>query len=194
MTPQTPSRRTIVKGAAWSAPVVTIAAAAPWLAASPDPTPPHDPHASVSSGGTRTSATNLNISPTNFINTGTETVEGVTATFVASGGRSPGSPSSTPTSRTSSLAGQDLGLTDPGAFTLNVTVTASTSTMTTPPSRTPGTFPPPETARGNAKGRTHSGAALRHAQPLPLRPPPRVEVPPTNYPVGITSPQSPGDT
>lgn len=35
MTPQTPSRRTIVKGAAWSAPVVTIAAAAPSLAASP---------------------------------------------------------------------------------------------------------------------------------------------------------------
>lgn len=75
MTPQTPSRRT----------VVTIAAAAPSLAASHDPTPAHDLHTSVTSGGTRTSATNLNISPTNFINTGTETVEGITVIFVASG-------------------------------------------------------------------------------------------------------------
>ncbi|QNF93868.1 hypothetical protein [Janibacter sp. YB324] len=87
MTPQTPSRRTIVKGAAWSAPVVTIAAAAPSLAASPDPTPPHDLSTSVPGTGVRQSATNLNLSPTTFNNTGSESIEGLTITFVVDNGQ-----------------------------------------------------------------------------------------------------------
>ncbi|UTT65734.1 hypothetical protein NMQ01_13700 [Janibacter sp. CX7] len=85
MTPQTPSRRTIVKGAAWSAPVVTIAAAAPSLAAST--TAPHDLSTSVPGSGNRISATQIDISATEFINTGTETIEGITVVFSASDGQ-----------------------------------------------------------------------------------------------------------
>lgn len=79
----TPSRRTIVKGAAWATPVVTIAAAAPALTASPV-TADIDLSTSSSAGGSRTGGT-LNINPSTFRNTGTETVEGITVTFVASG-------------------------------------------------------------------------------------------------------------
>lgn len=85
MTPQTPSRRTIVKGAAWSAPVVTIAAAAPSLAAST--TAPHDLSTSVPGTGVRQSASNLNLSPTTFNNTGSESIEGLTITFVVDNGQ-----------------------------------------------------------------------------------------------------------
>lgn len=81
----TTDRRTIVKGAAWAVPAVSVAAAAPSLAASSDPQPDIDLSTSSSAGGTRTSATNLNVNPSTFSNTGTETVQGLTITFVASG-------------------------------------------------------------------------------------------------------------
>lgn len=84
MTQFTTDRRTIVKGAAWAVPAVSVAAAAPSLAASSDPTVDFDLSTSTSAGGTRSGA-NLNINPSTFTNTGTETVQGITVTFVASG-------------------------------------------------------------------------------------------------------------
>ena len=162
MTPQTPSRRTIVKGAAWSAPVVTIAAAAHSLAAST--TAPHDLSTSVPGTGTRQSATNLNLSPTTFNNTGSESIEGLTITFVVDNGQTitgitifgsdiknlvPGSTTSgygtdtvvltLPPNTTGGVGqvsiapggsytaplGQDLGLSSPTAFTISVTVKAT---------------------------------------------------------------------
>lgn len=79
------SRRTIAKGAAWSVPAVAVAAAAPSLAAST--TAPHDLSTSVPGGGTRTSDLNLNLAATNFINTGSETVQGLTVTFQVDSGQ-----------------------------------------------------------------------------------------------------------
>lgn len=87
MTQLTTDRRTIVKGAAWAVPAVSVAAAAPALAASTEPTAPHNLETSVSQGGTRISATQLDIQATKFINTGTETVEGITVVFSASDGQ-----------------------------------------------------------------------------------------------------------
>lgn len=87
MTSFTTDRRTIVKGAAWAVPAVTVAAAAPSLAASTECDEP-DRDLSTSTPGTgsqRTSDANLNIAPTTFTNTGTDPVEGITVTFVASG-------------------------------------------------------------------------------------------------------------
>ena len=80
------SRRTIVKGAAWAVPAISVAAAAPSLAASPT-TAPHDLSTSVPGTGTRQSATNLNLSPTTFNNTGSETIEGLTITFTVDSGQ-----------------------------------------------------------------------------------------------------------
>lgn len=85
MTGLSPSRRTLVKGAAWSVPVISVAAAAPALAASS--TPAHDLSTSVPGTGTRQSATNLNLSPTTFNNTGSETIEGLTVTFTVDNGQ-----------------------------------------------------------------------------------------------------------
>ena len=82
----TTDRRSVVKGAAWAVPAISVAAAAPTLAASPT-TAPHDLSTSVSGGGTRISGTQLDITATNFINTGTETVEGITVVFSASDGQ-----------------------------------------------------------------------------------------------------------
>lgn len=81
MTQFTTDRRTIVKGAAWAVPAVSVAAAAPSLAASPVA---HDLSTSVPGTGNRISATQIDLSATNFINTGTETVEGITVVFSAS--------------------------------------------------------------------------------------------------------------
>lgn len=80
----TTDRRTIVKGAAWTVPAISVAAAAPSLAASPVA---HDLSTSVPGTGNRISATQIDISATNFINTGTETVEGITVVFSASNGQ-----------------------------------------------------------------------------------------------------------
>lgn len=88
MTELNTTRRTIVKGAAWAAPVVTMAAAAPTLAASTNcDVPDRDLSTSVSGGGNRVGATQLDLSATQFINTGTESVEGITVVFQASGGQ-----------------------------------------------------------------------------------------------------------
>lgn len=84
MTHFTTDRRTLVKGAAWAVPAVTIAAAAPSLAASPVP---HDLSTSVPGTGNRQTATNLNLSPTTFNNTGSETIEGLTITFTVDNGQ-----------------------------------------------------------------------------------------------------------
>lgn len=78
------SRRTIVKGAAWAVPAISVAAAAPSLAAS---SVPHDLSTSVPGTGTRQSATNLNLSPTTFNNTGSESIEGLTITFTVDNGQ-----------------------------------------------------------------------------------------------------------
>ncbi|MGO1165439.1 MAG: hypothetical protein ACTMHL_02350 [Janibacter sp.] len=82
----TTDRRTIVKGAAWAVPAVSVAAAAPSLAASPTEAA-HDLSTSVSGGGTRITPTQLDITATNFINSGTETVEGITVVFSVSDGQ-----------------------------------------------------------------------------------------------------------
>ena len=85
MTPQTPSRRTIVKGAAWSAPVVTIAAAAPSLAASPvDPAKPNLSTSTQGVGSGRTSANVLEIKPATINNTGGQETGGLTIVFASS--------------------------------------------------------------------------------------------------------------
>ncbi|CAM4009900.1 hypothetical protein [Janibacter anophelis] len=86
MTGPAPTRRTLVKGAAWSVPAISVAAAAPALPASPT-TPAHDLSTSVPGGGNRVAATQLDLAATNFINTGSETVEGITVVFEADSGQ-----------------------------------------------------------------------------------------------------------
>lgn len=85
MTQFTTDRRTIVKGAAWAVPAISVVAAAPALAAST--TVPHDLSTSVPGTGTRQSATTLNLSPTTFNNTGSESIEGLTITFTVDSGQ-----------------------------------------------------------------------------------------------------------
>ncbi len=166
MTQFTTDRRTIVKGAAWTIPAVSVAAAAPALAASPTCDEiPQDLSTSSSAGGTRTSPENLNINPSTFRNTGTESVEGITVTFVASGtqtiegisvfgsdikdlvpgattsgygtntvvltlppGTGLGQVSIPPGGEYTAPLGQDLALSSPEAFTVNVTVQATNGT------------------------------------------------------------------
>lgn len=79
------SRRTVAKGAAWSVPAVAVAASAPALAAST--TVAHDLSTSVPGGGNRISGTQLDLAATNFINTGSETVEGITVVFEVDNGQ-----------------------------------------------------------------------------------------------------------
>lgn len=85
MTQFTTDRRSVVKGAAWAVPAISVAAAAPTLAAST--TPAHDLSTSVPGGGNRVAATQLDLAATNFINTGSETVEGITVVFEADSGQ-----------------------------------------------------------------------------------------------------------
>ena len=86
MTQFTTDRRSVVKGAAWAVPAISVAAAAPTLAASTT-TAPHDLSTSVPGTGNRTSADNLNLSPTTFNNTGSESVEGLSVTFTVDSGQ-----------------------------------------------------------------------------------------------------------
>ena len=85
MTQFATDRRTLVKGAAWAVPAVTIAGAAPALAAS---TVPHDLSTSVPAGGTRYAGTNqMDLKATTFNNTGSETVEGLIVVFHVDSGQ-----------------------------------------------------------------------------------------------------------
>lgn len=80
------SRRTIAKGAAWTVPAVAVAAAAPALAAST--TVAHDLSTSISGGGTRYAGTNqMDLKPSTFNNTGSETVEGLHIVFRVDNGQ-----------------------------------------------------------------------------------------------------------
>lgn len=86
MTNFTTDRRSIVKGAAWAVPAISVAAAAPSLAAST--AAPHDLSTSVPGGGTRYAGTNqMDLQATTFNNTGTETVEGITVVFQVDNGQ-----------------------------------------------------------------------------------------------------------
>lgn len=89
MTNFTTDRRSIVKGAIWAVPAVTIAAAAPSLAASPEPTPDIDLSTSTPGAGgvVRQSPEQMNISATTFRNTGTATAEGLVVTFAVDSGQ-----------------------------------------------------------------------------------------------------------
>lgn len=69
----TPSRRTVVRTATWSAPAVAVVAAAPAYANTP--TPPNL-STSTSSGSTR-DGTDVTVNPTTFRNTGGTTAEGL---------------------------------------------------------------------------------------------------------------------
>jgi hypothetical protein len=79
------SRRTIVKGAAWAVPAISVAAAAPSLAASPDPTLPNLSTSVQGEGSGRTSATVLEIKPASIINTGGSDALGLVVTFETDG-------------------------------------------------------------------------------------------------------------
>lgn len=83
------SRRTIVKGAAWAVPAISAAAAAPSLAASPEPTPDIDLSTSTpgAAGVVRQTDTQMNISATTFRNTGTVPAEGLVVTFAVDSGQ-----------------------------------------------------------------------------------------------------------
>lgn len=134
MTQFTTDRRSVVKGAAWAVPAISVAAAAPSLAASPTcDEPDRDLSTSSSAGGTRQSAENLNINPSTFRNTGTESVEGITVTFVASG---------TQTIEGISVFGSDIKNLVPGATTAGYG--SNTVVLTLPPGTGLGqvTIPP----------------------------------------------------
>ena len=78
MTDLSPNRRTIVRTAAWAVPAVSVAAAAPSLAASTNGPP--NLSTSISGGGER-SGNQLTIQPSTFINTGGTDAEGLTVVF-----------------------------------------------------------------------------------------------------------------
>lgn len=79
MTQFTTDRRSVVKGAAWAVPAISVAAAAPTLAASPGGA---DLSTSVpNADGSTRSGTQLTIAPTTFINSGDANVEGLTVLF-----------------------------------------------------------------------------------------------------------------
>ena len=85
MTGPTTTRRTIVKGAAWTAPVLTAAAVAPALAASPV----NAPNLSTStSGGVPTRTTSgdaavLTIAPSTIRNSGDVDAQGLSIVFTS---------------------------------------------------------------------------------------------------------------
>lgn len=116
MTQFTTDRRTIVKGAAWAVPAISVAVAAPALAASPGDGP--NLSTSVSAGGTRDGDV-LTISPATLRNSGNQETDGVTVEFSAD----------------VVIENLTLGGIDPGG--LGITVSGkgtNTVTMTVPPS------------------------------------------------------------
>lgn len=77
----TPTRRAVIRTAAWSVPAVTVAAAAPAFADSTVPTPAPDLSTSTS-GGTPTRAGNqITIAPSTIRNTGDATATGLVVNF-----------------------------------------------------------------------------------------------------------------
>ncbi|QCX26403.1 hypothetical protein [Nocardioides jishulii] len=86
MTHVTPSRRAVIRTAAWSVPAVTVAAAAPAFAASPPVAAP-DMSTTVASTPTRgTPASTLHFAAFDMINTGTADTAGIVMTFSNSAG------------------------------------------------------------------------------------------------------------
>lgn len=77
----TPNRRTVIRTAAWSAPVVAVAAAAPAFAASPDPTLPNLSTSIPSATPPARSGNVVTLQPTVFVNTGGSTPTGLEVVF-----------------------------------------------------------------------------------------------------------------
>ena len=128
MTGPTTTRRSIVKGAAWTAPVLTAAAVAPALAASPVDAP----NLSTSQQGTgsgRRDATTLVIQPATLINTGGVAAEGVVITFASSGPAITGFKLGAYGAELDPVA---VGGSVSGLGTNNVTVTIPAGSMTVP--------------------------------------------------------------
>src|SRR5690606_30825385 len=83
----TPNRRTVIRTAAWSAPVVAVAAAAPAFATSPpvDPTLPNLSTSTANPTLPSRTGNKVTIPPTTLVNTGGSNGVGVVIKYVSSG-------------------------------------------------------------------------------------------------------------